>query len=90
MKKQLQLAGVAILCLFAITSQSQNPQVTAKNYADILVKSFGVTNPENAVDADLTNYAVMRTNIGVLNSSTLKLGWSQVGRKRYVGIVPPS
>jgi len=79
MKKQLQLAGVAILCLFAITSQSQNPQVTAKNYADILVKSFGVTNPENAVDADLTNYAVMRTNIGVLNSSTLKLGWSQVG-----------
>ena len=51
----------------------------AKNYADILVWSVGVTNPKNAVDADHTNYAVMQADIGAANSATLRLGWSQLG-----------
>ena len=79
MKNKLHYFGLAILCLSAIVSRAQTDKVMAKNYADILVRSTNVTNPGNAVDGDLTNYAVMRASIGVSNFSNLKLGWSQLG-----------
>ncbi|HYK47939.1 MAG TPA: T9SS type A sorting domain-containing protein [Parafilimonas sp.] len=79
MKNKLHFFGLAVLCLSATISRAQTDQVMAKNYADILVWSVGVTNPKHAVDADHTNYAVMQADIGIANSATLKLGWSQLG-----------
>ena len=52
MKNKLHYFGLAIFCLSAIVSRAQTDKVMAKNYADILVWSVGVTNPKHAVDAD--------------------------------------
>lgn len=47
----------------------------------------GVENPNNAVDNDLTTYANMRTSIGLLSSSFLKMGFSTPAPGGYtVGI----
>ena len=76
MNKKLRTLLSAIICLIALIAPAQNVAAqSSPNYADVLMSSSGVINPGNAVDADLTNYAVMRTPIGITNSATLQLGW---------------
>lgn len=90
MKKILQAVSVAILCFGVTTSYAQvseSSQALVRNYADVLINSSNVNNPQNAVDGDLTNYAVLQTNIGVANTASLKLGWSQLGSAGQVAVV---
>ena len=52
-----------------------------------LICASGVENPELAVDNDLTTYATMRTSVGLLSSSFLKMGFNTPAPGGYtVGI----
>ncbi len=62
--------------------------LSAQNGADILINSgpcdpiipllcsSGVQNPENATDNDINSYATLKTEIGLLSGSFLKVGFS--------------
>jgi hypothetical protein len=78
------LLGFALPLLFIATTAS------AQIFADDVITSGpcptvspgcpnGVINPENAVDPDNSNYAVMRTDLGIANVSQLTLGFTQHG-----------
>ncbi|MGI8950558.1 MAG: T9SS type A sorting domain-containing protein [Chitinophagaceae bacterium] len=90
MKSQLLFIALIASCFYATISSAQNTtdaKPLSRNYADVLINSFDVINPQNAVDPDTTNYAVMRTSIGILNYSTLKLGWSNPGSPGEAAVV---
>lgn len=87
------LATLALLIFLSLSSFAQNG-------AHILISSgpcspiipllcpSGVENPNNAVDNDITTYANMRTSIGLLSSSFLKMGFSTPAPGGYtVGIL---
>jgi len=72
MKKNLLFCMLVMLC-FSVQI------CTAQIKADSVFSSFSVLNPQNAVDNDSTNYAVMTTAIGIENSADLVLGFPQEG-----------
>jgi hypothetical protein len=78
MKTKLQAFALAVMCMSATITHSQTLN-DDHNYADQLISSSGVINPQNAVDDDRNNYAVIRAEIGVLNHGALKVGFSQPG-----------
>jgi len=82
MKKVLQSFALPLL-LFATTANAQI-------FADAVISSGpcqnvsagcpnGVINPGNAVDPDNSNYAIIRTDLGIANVSQLTLGFTQHG-----------
>ncbi|MEO8116956.1 MAG: T9SS type A sorting domain-containing protein [Bacteroidota bacterium] len=83
MKTKLTLVFALLLAnVFGVKSIAQNAldEKKSHNYADVVNNSIHVSNPGNAVDAgDLSNYALMQAPIGVLNSATLNLGFSNQG-----------
>ncbi len=81
MKRYLQVLLLSLLCLSAKVSQAQ------QNCADNVISQNNVTNAQNAVDGDQTNFAVLRASIGVLNSSQLTLGFSPNGTAGQTAVV---
>ena len=78
MKTKLQAFALAVMCIGATVTHSQT-LTNDQNYADQVVSSTGVQNPQNAVDENRDNYAVIRAEIGVLNYGAIKVGFSQPG-----------
>ena len=86
MKTKLQAFALAVMCIGATVTHSQT-LTDDHNYADQVVNSTGVINPQNAVDANRDNYAVIRTEIGVLNYGVLKVGFSHPGEGGQVVVL---
>lgn len=83
MKSKSTLVFALLLAnVIAVKSIAQDAIDDKKNhnYADVVNNSIRVSNPGNAVDAgDLSNYALMQAPIGVLNSASLNLGFTNQG-----------
>ena len=82
MKTRLHSLALSLLCLCATSAFAQSDAKTPRNYADNLISSSGVINPQNAVDNDRDNYAVLRTSIGILNFASINVGFSTPGEGR--------
>ena len=79
MKRKLQAFALA-MCMSATVIHSQTLTLNDdRNYADQLIGSIGVINPQYAIDENRDNYAVIRAEIGVLNYGQLKVGFSNPG-----------
>lgn len=78
MKTKLQAFALAVMCIGATVTHSQT-LTDDHNYADHVISSVGVINPQNAVDDNRNNYAVIRAEIGVLNYGAIKVGFSYPG-----------
>jgi hypothetical protein len=79
MKTRLHSLALGFLCLCATSAFAQNDAKNPRNYADNLIGSSGVINPQNAVDNNRDNYAVLRTGIGILNFASINVGFSNPG-----------
>jgi hypothetical protein len=84
MKTTITLAAVFLCLILSKTATSQifaDKVISAGPCAPVtLLCPNGVINPGNAVDADRkNNYAIMRTDIGILNFSQLTVGFPQYG-----------
>ena len=80
--KSTLVFAILLASSFAVKSFAQDAidDRSTHNYADVVNNSIHVTNPGNAVDAaDLSNYALMQAAIGILNSATLNLGFTDQG-----------
>jgi hypothetical protein len=78
MKTKLQAFALSVMCIGATVTYSQT-LTDDHNYADQIISSSGVINPQNAVDENRDNYAVIRAEVGVLNHGALKVGFSHPG-----------
>lgn len=75
------LHAVALACLWMCTMPAfaQSDAKNSKNYADNLISSTGVIDPQNAVDNNRDNYAILRADIGILNFAVITVGFSTPG-----------
>lgn len=72
MKVKLHVLYISILVMLTSVSNAQI-------YADSLISSFGVSDADNAVSKNDSDYASINTPVGVSNSSFLTVGFSQHG-----------
>jgi len=79
MKTRLHSLALGLLSLCATSVFAQSDAKTPRNYADNLISSSGVIDPQNAVDDNRDNYAVLRTDIGILNFASINVGFSTPG-----------
>jgi hypothetical protein len=79
MKLTLHSLALGLLSLCATSVFAQSDAKTLRNYADMLISSSGVINPQHAVDNNRDNYAVLRADIGILNYAVINVGFSHPG-----------
>ncbi|MBC8045182.1 MAG: hypothetical protein H7Y00_00140, partial [Fimbriimonadaceae bacterium] len=68
-----------VINMFSLTAQNRADVLIDHGPCDPIVIIFcpsGVDNPENATDDNLDTYTTLRTNLGILSSSFLEMGFS--------------